>query len=100
MNLPTPNPFVRLALALALMIAACASPPPPPQPSTGTPPPAAMPPCPGASDGPSIVVNALEEARRASAANPSGPAVPVCIVAAVAHLDGYLPDSLVQQASA
>jgi hypothetical protein len=56
--------------------------------------------CPGPTDGPSIIVNAVEEARRVLAADPSATPPPACVVGAFARIDGYLPDSLVDHASA
>jgi hypothetical protein len=50
--------------------------------------------CPDASDGPSIVVQAVEDAHQALAANPSGPVPPACLVAAFARIPIVVPDSL------
>lgn len=92
----------RAALALIALIAACATPPGPVlQPSAAAPAaPAVSQACPGPSDGPSIVVNDVEDARRALAADPSGPVPPACVVGALARIDGYLPDTLVEQGAA
>src|SRR3954468_13234283 len=50
--------------------------------------------CPSASDGPSIVVNAVEDAHRALVTNPSTPLPPPCVLSAFARLTTALPDSL------
>lgn len=50
--------------------------------------------CPSASDGPSIVVNAVEDAHRALVINPSTPLPPPCVLSAFARLTTPLPDSL------
>jgi hypothetical protein len=50
--------------------------------------------CPSASDGPSIVVNAVEDAHRALVTNPSTPLPPPCVLSALARLTTPLPDSL------
>jgi hypothetical protein len=50
--------------------------------------------CPGPSDGPSIVVNAIEEAHRALVANPATPLPPSCVLAAYAQVTSVLPDSI------
>ncbi|HEX3867204.1 MAG TPA: hypothetical protein VHV78_10635 [Gemmatimonadaceae bacterium] len=90
-----------LAVAAAGSISACASTPA----ATATPAPAvakALPAaptvsqtCPDASDGPSIVVQAVEDARHAMAANPSGPVPPVCLVTAFARIPVIVPDSII-----
>jgi hypothetical protein len=91
-----------VSLALIVIAAACGAPPSPtPQPSAPTTPSSTVSQiCPGPSDGPSIVVTAVEDARRSLAANPSGPVPPACVVGAFARIDGYLPDTLVQQGAA
>jgi hypothetical protein len=50
--------------------------------------------CPDPSDGPSIAVNAVEDAHRALVANPTTPLPPACVVAAFARISVSLPDSL------
>jgi hypothetical protein len=50
--------------------------------------------CPSASDGPSIVVNAVEDAHRALIANPSTQLPPPCVLTAFARLSTPVPDSL------
>jgi hypothetical protein len=50
--------------------------------------------CPEPSDGPSIVVNAVEEAHRALTANPSTPLPPGCVLTAFARIPGAIPDSI------
>ncbi len=50
--------------------------------------------CPEPSDGPSIVVNAVEEAHRALIANPSTPLPPGCVLTAFARIPGAMPDSI------
>lgn len=50
--------------------------------------------CPDPTDGPSIVVQAVEDAHRAMAANPTGPVPPVCLVTAFARIQTAIPDSL------
>jgi hypothetical protein len=50
--------------------------------------------CPTPSDGPTIVVNAVEDAHRALVANPSTPLPPPCVLTAFARLTGPVPDSV------
>jgi hypothetical protein len=50
--------------------------------------------CPGPSDGPSILVNAVEEAYRGLLANPTTPLPPTCVLAAYAQVSAVLPDSI------
>ena len=50
--------------------------------------------CPSSSDGPSILVNAVEDAHRALALNPSTPLPPPCVLTAFARLTGPVPDSV------
>jgi hypothetical protein len=50
--------------------------------------------CPDPTDGPSIVVNAIEEAHRALVATPSTPLPPVCVISAYAQVPGVMPDSI------
>jgi hypothetical protein len=50
--------------------------------------------CPDPTDGPSIVVNAVEEGHRALVANPSTALPPACVLTAFAHITRVLPDSL------
>ncbi len=101
----TPNPatstaapcrrLVALAATASAIACAPASAPPPPAPAA---PPVSAPVisqrCPDPSDGPSIVVNAVEDAHRALAANPSTPLPPVCVLTAYAQITSVLPDSL------
>lgn len=56
--------------------------------------------CPEASDGPSIVVNAVEEAHRALIANPATPLPPGCVLTAFARIPGAMPDSIESHALA
>src|SRR4051812_37576360 len=56
--------------------------------------------CPDPTDGPSIVVQAVEDAHRAMAANPTGAVPPVCLVTAFARIQTVVPDSLDQHAIA
>lgn len=56
--------------------------------------------CPEPTDGPSIVVNAVEEGHRALVANPSTPLPPVCVLTAFAEITRILPDSLNEHALA
>jgi hypothetical protein len=99
-----PNQSIARALLAAVVTAsvtACASTPAStaPAPSTVASPSIAAPAtvsqtCPDASDGPSIVVQAVEDARHAIAANPSGPVPPACLVTAFARIPIVVPDSL------
>lgn len=50
--------------------------------------------CPDPTDGPSIVINAVDEAHRALVANPTTPLPPPCVLAAFARIASPLPDSL------
>ena len=50
--------------------------------------------CPDPADGPSIVVNAVDEAHRALVANPATPLPPVCVLSAFARIATPVPDSL------
>ena len=50
--------------------------------------------CPSGSDGPSIIVNAVEDAHRALSMNPSTPLPPPCVLSAFARLSGPVPDSV------
>lgn len=56
--------------------------------------PAIMTTCPSAADGPSIVVNAVEDANRALVANPQTPLPPACVLVAFSKIPGAVPDSL------
>lgn len=90
-----------LTAAALATLSACA-----PKPATPTPTPAApaapaiSQTCPGPTDGPSIIVQAVEDAHRAMVANPTGPVPPVCLVTAFAHIQTAMPDSLEQHAIA
>lgn len=55
--------------------------------------------CPDPTDGPSIIVGAIEDADRALRANPATPLPPACVLAAFAELRG-VPDSIVAHALA
>ncbi len=89
-----------LAVTTLTMLAATACAPK----SATTPAPAAAPPapatptimqtCPEPSDGPSIVVNAVEEAHRALLSNPATALPPGCVLAAFARIPGTMPDSI------
>lgn len=50
--------------------------------------------CPDASDGPSIVVAAIEDASRALAADPATPLPPACVLTAYVRIPVALPDSI------
>lgn len=50
--------------------------------------------CPGPTDGPTIVVGAVEDAHRAWVANPSAPLPPPCVFVAYSRLSARVPDSL------
>jgi len=54
--------------------------------------------CPDASAGPSIVVQAIEDARRAMAERPTGPQPPACLVTAFVQIPIVVPDSLSEHA--
>jgi hypothetical protein len=54
--------------------------------------------CPSPTDGPSIVVSAVEESYRAFRANPTGAIPPACVLTAFAKLNTSLPDSMVGHA--
>jgi hypothetical protein len=56
--------------------------------------------CPSSSDGPSIIVNAIEDAHRALSINPSTPLPPPCVLTAFARLSGPVPDSVESHAIA
>src|SRR3954469_23369008 len=56
--------------------------------------PSVMQTCPSASDGPSIVVNAVEDAHRALVMNPSTQLPPPCLLSAIARLTTPVPDSI------
>ncbi len=89
-----------LGVAVATSLSACASTPAAtsaPPPSAAAPPSAALTvsqKCPDPSDGPSMIVQAVEDARHAMAANPTGPVPPVCLVASVARIPVVVPDSI------
>lgn len=88
-----------VALALASFAAAlgCAPKAAPPAPSPSAPAPAApviLQTCPGPADGPSILVNALEDAHRALVANPATPLPPACVLSALSQIRGPMPDSI------
>ena len=88
----------RTPLALCALTAAVACSPKstPPAPVAAAPTAAAptvMQTCPDPSDGPSIVINAVDEAHRAFVANPATPLPPVCVLAAFARIASP-PDSL------
>jgi hypothetical protein len=83
-------------VALLATLSACA--PKPAAPTPAPTPTAAQPTvsqtCPGPTDGPSIIVQAVEDSQRAMAENPTGPVPPVCLVTAFARLQTAVPDSL------
>lgn len=56
--------------------------------------------CPDPTDGPSIVVNAIDEAHRAFVANPATPLPPACVLATFARLPGRGTDSVNDRALA
>lgn len=56
--------------------------------------------CPSSTDGPSIVVGAVEDAHRALAANPSTPLPPACVLTAFSQIARPLPDSINEHALA
>src|SRR5262249_55192603 len=96
------NPSIRRRCASLTLVAlgtvsACA-----PKPATPAPAPTATPPsatvsqtCPEPSAGPSIIVQAVEDARRAMVANPAGPVPPACLVTAFVRIPVVVPDSLI-----
>jgi hypothetical protein len=53
--------------------------------------------CPDASDGRSVVVQAIEDSRRAMGVNPTGPVPPVCLLTAFVHI-AVVPDSVNEHA--
>jgi hypothetical protein len=88
-----------LAIAAAVLAGAVGCAPKASGPAAAPTPSAAAPPtisqtCPDPTDGPSIVVNAVEEGHRALVANPSTPLPPVCVLTAFAQITRILPDSL------
>jgi hypothetical protein len=97
----TPS-FIRIAArtaigfaALAAAFACASAPAPSPAPAPAAPAaPTIMQTCPEPTDGPSIVVNAIEEAHRALVANPATTLPPACVVGAYAQLNTFLPDSI------
>ena len=88
----------RLAMAVCVAAAvACAPKSTPPTPVAAPPvaaAPTVMQTCPDPTDGPSIVINAVDEAHRAFVANPTTPLPPVCVLAAFARIPSPVPDSL------
>lgn len=86
-----------MALCILAVAAACTPKATPPAPAAAPPTAAAptvMQTCPDPSDGPSIVINAVDEAHRALIANPTTPLPPACVLAAFARIASPLPDSL------
>ena len=86
-----------LALCLLAGVVACGPKSTPPSPVVAPPTasaPTVMQTCPDPSDGPSIVINAVDEAHRAFVANSNTPLPPVCVLAAFARIASPLPDSL------
>src|SRR5882672_695687 len=73
-----------IAFAVFAVAVACApkTAPPAPAPTPVAVPPTVMQTCPDPTDGPSILVNAIDEAHRALVANPNTPLPPVCLLAA------------------
>ena len=89
--------FTAMALCLSAAEVACAPKSTPPTPVAAPPvaaAPAVMQTCPDPADGPSIVINAVDEAHRALVANPNTPLPPVCVFASFARIPGPVPDSL------
>jgi len=95
--------FAGLVVAALATVSACApksaAPAPTPTPA-GPAQPTISQTCPDPTDGPSIVVQAVEDAHRAMAANPTGPVPPVCLVTAFARIQTAIPDSLNEHAIA
>src|SRR5262245_46751479 len=86
-----------LRVGVVIVAAACApaTPTPAPTPTPAAPvAPTIMTTCPSASDGASILVNAVEDAHRALTLNASTPLPPPCLLAAFARLNGPVPDSV------
>jgi hypothetical protein len=54
--------------------------------------------CPDASAGPSIIVQAVEDARRLMAQHPTGPVPPACLVTAFVRVPVVVPESLSEHA--
>lgn len=96
----THSSTIRSALAITalILVGACAPKTAPgpaaPPPTVAPPPPTIMQTCPSPTDGSSIVVNAVEEANRALASNPSTPLPPACVLDAFARIQGAVPDSI------
>lgn len=89
----------RFFFSAAFTLAAACAPKTAPAPSAPEPAPVAARPtvmqtCPGPTDGPSIVVGAIEDAARALAADPATPLPPACVVSAYVRLPIALPDSI------
>lgn len=97
-SLQRPRHRAAMALCIFAFSVACAPkstlPAPVAAPPTVAAAPAVMQTCPSAADGPSIVINAVDEAHRAFVANPATPLPPVCVLTAFARITGPLPDSL------
>jgi hypothetical protein len=92
-----------IGLLTAAMIDGCAPKVPPPPPSAApasTVAPTIMLTCPDPTVGPSIVINAIEDAHRALSANPSTPLPPPCVLTAFGNIARPLPDSINEHALA
>lgn len=86
--------FSSVILAVATACAPAASTPTPSPTPAAPSAPTVMQTCPSASDGPSIIVNAIEDAHRALEANASTPLPPPCVLTAFARLTNPVPDVL------
>ncbi|HYV98351.1 MAG TPA: hypothetical protein VE967_12900, partial [Gemmatimonadaceae bacterium] len=86
---------------VALVVTACGGTAAVGAPSTAGPAPVAAPApralmdrCPDASDGPSLIAEAVEASNRALVANASARIAPACVALAFSHIGATLPDSL------
>jgi hypothetical protein len=96
-----PRPRVVAFASALLFAAACApgttpAPAPAPEPVAAATPaaPTIMQTCPESSDGPSIIVGAVEDAHAALSANPGTPLPPACVLVAFGDVHGAVPDSI------
>jgi hypothetical protein len=99
----TPRRFGAAGALFAFASAlACAPKTAPPAPAAApvAAPPTVMQTCPDPTDGPSIVINAVEEAHRVWVANPTTPLPPPCVFGAFARITSPVSDSLNDRALA
>src|SRR4051812_13718488 len=96
------RPFrtVSVIAAVAAVFACGPKAAPPPSTPTVAAAPTVMQTCPDPTDGPSIVVNAVDEAHRALVANPSTPLPPVCVLTAFGRVARDVADSTNEHALA